>query len=108
MQTETPLAQRLKGETAAYLSKKIDIVHYTTGALRHKDTIKNPLSQKAKEGNHTKNESRYVNYPFARDKWASGVTDLCFSREVWYEDTANIRQNSLENKNPQLLNWGKS
>ena len=56
VQTETPLAQRLKGETAAYLSKKIDIVHYTTGALRHKDTIKNPLSQKAKEGNHTKNE----------------------------------------------------
>ena len=72
------------------MSKKIDIVHYTTGALRHKDTIKNPLSQKAKEGNHTKNEKKsclniwwlYVNYPFARDKWASGVTDLCFSREV--------------------------
>ena len=57
VQTETPLAQRLKGETAAYLSKKIDIVHYTTGALRHKNTTKNPLNQKAKEGNHTNNES---------------------------------------------------
>ena len=57
VQTETPSAQRLKGETAAYLSKKIDIVHYTTGALHYKDTTKNPLNQKAKGGNHTKNES---------------------------------------------------
>ena len=26
-----------------------------------------------------------VNYPFAKDKWASGFTDLCFSREVLFE-----------------------
>ena len=29
-------------------------------------------------------ESR-VNYPFAKDKWASGFTNLCFSKEVLFE-----------------------
>ena len=26
-----------------------------------------------------------VNYPFAKDKWAWGFTDLCFSKEVLFE-----------------------
>lgn len=26
-----------------------------------------------------------MNYPFAKDKWASGFTDLCFSKEVLFE-----------------------
>jgi len=26
-----------------------------------------------------------VNYPFAKDKWASGFTDLCFFTEVLFE-----------------------
>ena len=27
----------------------------------------------------------FVNYPFAKDKWASGFTDLCFFTEVLFE-----------------------
>gem|GEM_PF-3602790 len=30
-------------------------------------------------------QNKGVNYPFARDKWASGFTDLCFVAKVLFE-----------------------